>query len=85
MPRGIPLTEAKRFAVARCYAKWLALGLPIDGGKGSTTVLGMVQRRHNLPGRTIWDCYQQWRSRKRLHRSLASTRIRKQKFSMCGV
>ena len=85
MPRGIPLTEAKRFAVARCYAKWLALGLPIDGGKGSTTVLTMVQRRHNLPGRTIWDCYQQCRSRKRLHRSLASTRIRKQKFSMCGV
>jgi len=77
MTRGVPLTDAKRFAVARCYAKWLALGLPVDGGKGSTTVLGMVQRRHNLPGRTIWDCYQQWRSRKRLRRSLTSTRIRK--------
>ena len=77
MPRGVPLTEAKRFAVARCYARWLALGLPVDGARGRTTVLTMVQRRHNLPGRTIWVCYQQWRSRKRLHRSLTSTRIRK--------
>ena len=77
MTRGVPLTEAKRFAVARCYAKWLALGLPVDGGRGSTTVLAMVQRRHKLPGRTIWDCYQQWRSRKRLQRSLEARRIRK--------
>lgn len=77
MPRGVPLSDAKRWAVARCYAKWLALGLPVDGGRGSTTVLTMVQRRHNLPGRTIWQCYQEFKNGRRLRRSLNYRRIDK--------